>query len=73
MLGRVVTDQEGLNEETEERPGVPADAEGVLRCGMYSRYRNIMDMVWGSPKSLSLNKLKQQSQYVAFIYLRGTT
>ena len=38
ILGRVVTDYEGPNRETEDHPGVPADADAVLRSCMHKRY-----------------------------------
>ena len=47
ILGRVVTDYEGPNRETEDHPGVPADADSVLRACMHKNYYTVMDMVWG--------------------------
>ena len=48
ILGRVVTDYEGPNRETEDHPGVPADADTVLRSCMHKNYYTLMDMVWVS-------------------------
>ena len=47
ILGRVVTDYEGPNRETEDHPGVPADADEVLRKGAHKPFHTVMDMVWG--------------------------
>ena len=47
VLGRVVTDYEGPNRETEDHPGVPADADEVLRKAAHRKYHTTMDMVWG--------------------------
>ena len=45
-LGCLATDYEGPNRETEDHPGVPADAEEVLRRVAGCAYRTVMDMVW---------------------------
>ena len=47
ILGRVVTDYEAPNRETEDHPGVPADADEVLRKGAHKPFHTVMDMVWG--------------------------
>ena len=47
ILGRVVTDYEGPNRETEDHPGEPADADQVLHKGAQKPFHTVMDMVWG--------------------------
>ena len=50
FLGRLVTDYAGPNKQTEDHPGVPADAAQVLHKASGKAVHSIMDMVWGSPQ-----------------------
>ena len=59
VLGRLVTDYEGPNRETEDHPGVPADADEVLRRASGRRYHTVMDEVWGFSQ-ISLSERAQK-------------
>ena len=67
MLGRLVTDYEGPNRETEDHPGVPADAETVLRKAAHKRYHTVMDMVWG----FSQIQLSEKAQRILTIVTKS--
>lgn len=47
ILGRLVCDYTGPNRETEDHPGIPPDAENVLRNAVGKDYQTLMDEVWG--------------------------
>ena len=47
LLGRLVTDYAGPNKQTENHPGVPADAAQVLHNASGKAVHSIMDMAWG--------------------------
>ena len=47
LLGRLVTDYAGPNAQTEDHPGVPADASQVLHKAAGKSIHSTMDMVWG--------------------------
>ena len=66
MLGRVVTDYEGPNRKTEDHPGVPADADEVLRKAAHRKYHTTMDMVWG----FSQLELTERAQRILTIVTR---
>ena len=67
ILGRLVTDYEGPNRETEDHPGVPADADEVLRRAAHKRYHTVMDMVWG----FSQIELSERAQKILTIVTRS--
>ena len=67
ILGRLVTDYEGPNRETEDHPGVPADAAEVLRKASGMKYHTVMDMVWG----FSQIELSERAQHILTIVTRS--
>ena len=67
ILGRLVTDYEGPNRETEDHPGVPADAAEVLRKASGMKYHTVMDMVWG----FSQIELSERAKHILTIVTRS--
>eukprot|EP00969_Alexandrium_andersonii_P241266 10652673-Alexandrium_andersonii.AAC.1 len=63
ILGRLVCDYEGPNRETEDHPGIPADADRVLREASGCRYHTVLDMVWG----FSQIRLSERAQQILTI------